>query len=158
MRIASFVNADPVRYCVTDEEKVCFTVGIPDSTASSGGGGDIYIQIQGPSTMQWIGLGQGNMMRGANMFIIYADPTETNVTLSGRRATGHSEPQVARDASVFLLDGSGIKDGVMTANIRCKLIADLSQLPLFYIFFFSSGIKKSLPNKGQRPGFEIQVG
>ena len=80
------------------------------------------MQISGPTSYSWLGLGQGSSMSGANFFIIYASSGGTNVTLSPRSAAGgHNMPTYNSGAQVTLLEGSGIKDGVMTANIKCKL-------------------------------------
>ena len=70
--------------------------------------------------MQWIGLGEGNQMAGANIFVIYAAADGKNVTLSPRSGQGHKQPEANQQAQVSLLDGSGISNGVMTANVRCK--------------------------------------
>ena len=100
---------------------VCYSLNIPDATVSSGTG-DIFMQISGPTTYSWLGLGQGSSMSGANFFIVYASSGGTNVTLSPRSAAGgHNMPTYNSAAQVTLLEGSGIKDGVMTANIKCKL-------------------------------------
>ena len=112
---------------------VCYSVNVPDATAASGSG-DIYFQIQGPDSKQWIGLGQGgaNQMRNSNIFIIYADATGSNVTLSPRLGEGEFEPDFNPDAQVSLVEGSAIADGVMTANVRCGCF--LAVAPLFYRF------------------------
>jgi hypothetical protein len=70
--------------------------------------------------MSWIGLGQGGQMAGSNIFVIYADAAGGNVTLSSRLGTGESQPQSSTSAEVTLLDGSGIMNGMMTANVKCK--------------------------------------
>ena len=70
--------------------------------------------------MSWIGLGQGTGMKGANIFMVYADSAGTNVTLSPRLGVGEVEPQSDKTADVTLLDGSGISNGLMVANVRCK--------------------------------------
>lgn len=106
---------------------VCYSINIPESTGASGQG-DIFFQIQGPSTKQWIGLGQGgaNQMQNSNIFIIYADATGSNVTVSPRLGRGEFEPKTDGDnAQVFLLEGSGISNGKMTANIRCMLLTPI---------------------------------
>lgn len=72
--------------------------------------------------MSWIGLGQGSSMKGANIFMIYADAAGTNVTLSPRLGTGNNAPDVDTTTDVTLLSGSGITNGIMTANIRCEYI------------------------------------
>jgi len=80
------------------------------------------MQITGPSTLSWIGLGQGSSMTGANIFVIYANAAGTNVTLSPRLGSGHKQPASDTTANVTLLGGSGISsDGKMTANIRCEI-------------------------------------
>lgn len=58
-------------------------------------------------------------MAGANIFIIYSDAGGTNVTLSPRLGKGNVQPHFDNGAQVFLLEGSGIANGKMTANIRC---------------------------------------
>lgn len=58
-------------------------------------------------------------MKNANIFIIYADASGTNVTLSPRLGVGEVEPDFNKDAQVSLLEGSGIANGKMTANVRC---------------------------------------
>lgn len=123
---ASYTCAQNVTYCPSDN--VCYAVNIPASTASSGSG-DIYFQINGPSSMSWISLGQGTAMAGANIFIVYADAAGTNVTLSPRLGTGEVQPKSDTTAEVTLLGGSGITDGVMIANVRCKYILHLPRQP-----------------------------
>lgn len=59
-------------------------------------------------------------MTGANIFMIYANAAGNNVTLSPRYGSGNRQPQSDTTAEVTLLGGSGISNGVMTANIRCK--------------------------------------
>lgn len=98
---------------------ICYSLNIPDATASSGNG-DIYFQITAATKYQWIGLGQGTQMRGANMFVLYADSTGQNVTLSPRLGVGEVEPEHDTATQVSLLEGTGIKNGVMTANVKCS--------------------------------------
>lgn len=103
--------------CVTGN--VCYSVNIPENSASSGDG-DIFFQISGPSDFQYIALGQGTQMAGANIFIIYADESGTNVTLSPRLGKGNREPDADDSGQATLLSGSGIANGKMTANVRCS--------------------------------------
>ena len=60
-------------------------------------------------------------MKGANIFIIYSDASNNNVTLSPRLGKGEFEPEYDSAANVTLLEGSGIANGMMTANVRCEL-------------------------------------
>lgn len=99
-------------------EGVSYSANVPSSTAQNGNG-PIYIQMVAPSGTQWLGLGQGRGMAGANMFVMYASGSN-NVTLSPRLGRGEFEPEVNSAAQITLLEGSGISpNGVMTANIRC---------------------------------------
>jgi hypothetical protein len=98
---------------------VCFQLNVPTDTASTGNG-DVFFQISAPTSFSWVAMGQGSGMSGANMFVLYTDPTGTNVTLSPRLGTGHSMPDFNPHAKVTLLDGSGISGNVMIANVKCK--------------------------------------
>lgn len=98
---------------------VCYAVNIPSATASSGSG-DIFIHVSGPSTLQWIGIGQGSQMAGSNIFMIYSNSAGDNVTVSPRLGTGERQPLTSGSTSeITLLSGSGIEDGKMTANFKC---------------------------------------
>jgi hypothetical protein len=66
-------------------------------------------------------------MSGANFFIIYTDSSGSNVTLSPRLSSGgHNMPTYNSAANMALLAGSGVSNGVMTANIRCSNCASWS--------------------------------
>ncbi|KAI8936627.1 hypothetical protein NX059_007026 [Plenodomus lindquistii] len=104
---------------ISPSDNVRFKLNIPDSTASSGSG-DIFFSISAPSSYEWVALGQGTGMGGSNMFLVYTSSSGSNVTLSPRTASGYSTPSVNEDAQVSLLEGSGVTDGVMTANVRCS--------------------------------------
>ena len=101
-------------------------MGIPSSTTSAGSG-DIYIQITGPSSYQWIAVGIGSGMIGATIFVMYADGTG-NVTISPRTGVGHVMPLFNSAAQVTLLEGSGVSNGVMTANFKYSAASDLLSL------------------------------
>lgn len=59
-------------------------------------------------------------MSGANIFMIYAGSDEKKVTLSPRLGYGNFQPEASNSSQAVLLSGSGISDGKMTANVRCK--------------------------------------
>lgn len=65
-------------------------------------------------------------MMGTNIFVIYADPSGNNVTLSPRLGKGYFEPKYDEGAQVSLLEGSGIQNGQMVANVRCRSIVHKS--------------------------------
>lgn len=58
-------------------------------------------------------------MSNANVFVMYADGNG-NVTLSPRHARGEVMPQYDSAIDAQLLSGSGVSNGVMTANVRCR--------------------------------------
>lgn len=97
---------------------ICYQLNIPQSTADSGDG-DIFIQMKAPSSYEWVGLGQGSSMSGANMFIMYQSADGNNVTISPRSGSGHNEPSVDSSADITMLEGSGVEGDTMTANFRC---------------------------------------
>ncbi|KAK2879320.1 hypothetical protein FQN49_000983 [Arthroderma sp. PD_2] len=97
---------------------VRFRVNIPTSTASSKNG-PIYFQIRAPSSVEWVGLGQGSEMTGSNIFMLYSASTASNVTLSARAGLGEFMPEHNPNTQVTLLSGSGITEGRMVANVRC---------------------------------------
>lgn len=106
--------AQVAKKCISTD--LCYSLNIPESTTSTG---DVYFQITAPTSYQWAAFGQGTQMKGANMYIIYGDSTGTNVTVSPRLGTGEVEPKYNLAANITLLDGSGISNGIMTANFRC---------------------------------------
>ena len=101
-----------------------YQVGVPSgSSISSSSPGTIYFSLTAPTSYQWVGLGIGQQMAGAHVFVMYADGNN-NVTISARDANqGHVEPvfNSSLASGVELLEGSGISNGVMTANVRCAL-------------------------------------
>jgi hypothetical protein len=101
-------------------------VGIPSSTTNAGSG-DIYFQISGPSSYQWIAIGIGEGMMGATIFVMYADGTG-NVTISPRTGVAHVMPLFNPEAQVTLLAGSGVSNGVMTANVKYSAASGLLSL------------------------------
>lgn len=76
--------------------------------------------------MSWIGLGQGTEMMGSNIFMIYADSSGTKVTLSPRQGVGEIVSLEDMTAEVSVLGGSGIANGMITANVMCKLATSYS--------------------------------
>jgi hypothetical protein len=103
---------------VCPSTNVCFKLNIPANTASSGSG-DVFFQISAPSTYEWVALGQGKAMANSNMFLVYTSTGGTNVTLSPRMSSGYSAPSLNSAAQVTLLEGSGVSNGIMTANVKC---------------------------------------
>ena len=100
------------------ETDVCFSINVPEQSAKSGSG-DIYFQLSAPTTYSWVGLAQGTMMSNANMFLMYSSADGRNVSLSPRSTSGHVMPTHNDAADVSLLEGSGISNGRMVANVRC---------------------------------------
>ncbi|KAG4281797.1 hypothetical protein FPRO06_10701 [Fusarium proliferatum] len=110
-------SASPTSYCNGKSNKICYTWAVPSSTASSSSG-NLFIRIQAPVEYQWVGLGTGDKMSGSTMFVIYQDGTG-KVTLSTRMGHGHEMPEHSRMRSVRLIEGSGVVNKKMVANIHC---------------------------------------
>ncbi|KAG0649647.1 hypothetical protein D0Z07_4061, partial [Hyphodiscus hymeniophilus] len=106
-----------------------YQVGVPTgSSISSSSAGTIYFSLSAPSTYQWVGLGIGKQMAGSHIFVMYADGNG-NVTISARDGNqGEVEPvfDSSLASGVELLEGSGISNGVMTANVKCTTCTLLS--------------------------------
>ncbi|KID93462.1 Carbohydrate-binding domain family 9-like protein, partial [Metarhizium majus ARSEF 297] len=109
---------------VCPSDSVCFQWGVPESSSGSESGA-MYLQLQASPSYQWIGLGTGSRMRGSNMLVVYQNG-HSNVTLSTRQSTGHSMPTYAQRPDVQLLEGSGVLNGTLRANIRCGECSDAS--------------------------------
>jgi hypothetical protein len=97
----------------------CFKMNIPDATSKSGSG-DVYYQISGPTSYSWIAFGTGSQMKGSDMMIIYTNSDGSNVTVSPRTSSGETTPTFDSTKRITLLAGSGVSNGQMTANIKCK--------------------------------------
>jgi hypothetical protein len=112
------VAGTSAQFATLSTNGLSYEVNIPSSTAS-GNGKTIFFQLKAPSGTQWIGLGQGSSMEGANIFMVYT-AGDSNVTLSPRSGTGETQPSFNSAATVSLLEGSGVlSDGSMIANVRC---------------------------------------
>ena len=59
-------------------------------------------------------------MTGSNIFVMYTSSDGSNVTLSPRLGTGHVMPEHDTAAKITVLSGSGVSNGVMTANVQCS--------------------------------------
>lgn len=97
-------------------DELTYTIRVPQGTANASMG-PIYFQMNSTRSVEWFALGQGAAMHGSNMFVVYA--SGDNVTISPRAGTGHYEPLYDKHAQVSLSNGSGVHDGVITANARC---------------------------------------
>jgi hypothetical protein len=93
-------------------------VNIPEATASTGTG-PIFFQLKSTTQLQWFAFGQGAQMQGANLFIVYASSSGNNITVSPRLGVEHVMPLHNPKAELSVLNDSGIRNGIMTANIRC---------------------------------------
>ncbi|KIY00819.1 uncharacterized protein Z520_03485 [Fonsecaea multimorphosa CBS 102226] len=115
---AALVAGSAAQFAQFASNDYALAVNVPSDTASSGSG-SLFWQISAPSGTQWVAFGQGSAMAGANMMVVYAADSN-NVTVSPRLGTGHVQPKFNSDASISVLEGSGIaSDGSLVANIRC---------------------------------------
>lgn len=116
--------AEATTFCPPGANNVCFSWGVPDASASAGSG-NIYFQLKAPTSYSWVGLGIGQQMRGADIFLMYADG-KGNVTLSTRAGVGQIMPRSTPRSDVTLLAGSGVVNGQMIANVKCGQCTNLN--------------------------------
>lgn len=117
---ATTTSAAAISTCASGASDVCFAVGVPSASASSNTG-NLYLQLTAPTSYSWVALGVGSQeMAGANMFIMYADGAG-NVTVSSRQGKGNVQPQYSASTAsdLQLLEGSGVVNGSMVANLVC---------------------------------------
>ncbi|EXA35203.1 hypothetical protein FOVG_13964 [Fusarium oxysporum f. sp. pisi HDV247] len=111
--LATIVHASPASYCDASSGKVCYSWALPSSTSS------LYIRLEAPTTYQWVALGTGSGMSGSTMLVIYQDGSG-NVTLSTRKGHGHDMPIYQAMSGIKLVEGSGVSNNTMVANIYWK--------------------------------------
>jgi hypothetical protein len=101
------------------QNDITYSINVPDGTATSSSG-PIFIQMKSTTLdIEWFAFGEGTRMQGSNIFVVYGNGNGNNVTLSPRLGGPHIEPLHNSEAQVTVLDGSGISNGTVTANIRC---------------------------------------
>jgi hypothetical protein len=97
---------------------ISFALNVPTDS------NDLYFSLQGPGDGTWLAIGMGsNTMANSLMIIAYPTSNGTYVTVSPRLGTGHTEPMVAPNVTVELLDGTGVltqaSNNTLTVNARC---------------------------------------
>lgn len=141
---------------------VSFALNIPNDQVNDT---SLYFVLAGPSTSSWIvsssnsrstkadlrqSVGMGNnKMRDTLMFIIYADSTGKNVTLSPRLSYGNVEPSYTSNVTYTVAPGSGISNGTMTASVQCHNCrswkgGSVDPTNTAASFLFASGPRESL--------------
>lgn len=114
----AFTMAQLQTFTPAGQSEITYAVNIPNETATSGKG-PIFFQMKSTLSLQWFAWGQGPRMQGANIFVVYASADNKNVTVSPRLGVEHVEPLHNPQASISVLEGSGISNGTITANVRC---------------------------------------
>lgn len=117
--LSNVVLAQLQTFSPPGQTDITYSVNVPDQTATTGSG-PLFIQIKSTTVkLEWLAFGEGTQMQGSNIFVIYGNGNGNNITLSPRLGGPHVEPLFNPQAQVSLLDGSGISNGTITANIRC---------------------------------------
>lgn len=107
--------------CPENNNAPCYSWGAHPSS------NNVYFQVRAPATFAWAGIGIGQDMFNAAVFVIYQNG-DGNVTVSTRQASQQAEPSPVQRSGVTLLAGSGVIDNVMVANVRCNNCPMLSSL------------------------------
>ncbi|KAH7169850.1 uncharacterized protein B0J16DRAFT_359157 [Fusarium flagelliforme] len=100
--VAGKTWASPASYCDGNSNSICYSWGVPSSTASSGSG-NIFLRFEAPTDYQWVAVGTGSGMSGSSMFVIYQDGSG-NVTLSTRKGHGHNMAESNDWISAWMAD------------------------------------------------------
>jgi len=123
----------------SDHEQFVFALNVEQDT------GDLYLHMSCPAGNSWMGVGIGDQMTNALMFVAYASGNGSGVTLSPRLATGHSEPSYYDKVHCDLVyadeyfGGNAVTDsrrhglgGAMTVNAVCHNATDwgVGRLPI----------------------------
>ncbi|KAJ4992850.1 integral membrane protein [Stagonosporopsis vannaccii] len=80
---------------------------------------DVYFFLSAPAHA-WVGFGFGRAMERSLMLLAYPDGSGGNVTVSPRMGRKEGEPVATQSVEVEILHGSGVENGVMSVNARCK--------------------------------------
>lgn len=116
--LSAKVGAQFQRIIPAEHKEISFTIQVSPDVVKLGDG-PIFLQLNSTRPVQWFALGQGIHMKHSNMFIVYTSKGNKNVTVSPRMGKGHFLPLYNPHANISILEGSGVHDGALTANIRC---------------------------------------
>ncbi len=89
-------------YDGSDSTQFVFAINIDKST------GDLYFHLSSPAGNSWVGVGIGEEMKNAAMFIAYPAANGHDVTISPRMGSGHTEPTYDSNIKIDKLSGNGL--------------------------------------------------
>ncbi|KAK5165692.1 uncharacterized protein LTR77_008615 [Saxophila tyrrhenica] len=89
-------------YNGSDNTEFIFALNADKST------GDLYFHLSSPAGNAWVGVGIGDQMKDALMFIAYPAGNDKDVTISPRIGSGHTEPEYQSDLKLDLQSGKGL--------------------------------------------------
>jgi Cytochrome domain of cellobiose dehydrogenase/Domain of unknown function (DUF2427) len=100
-----------------------------------------------------------DQMKDTLMFIIYADSTGKNVTVSPRLSYGNTEPSYTTNVTYTVALGSGISNGSMTASVLCHNCrswegGSIDPTNTAARFLFASGPGGSLNSNSESAGLQ----
>ncbi|KAK3691966.1 hypothetical protein LTR37_018326 [Vermiconidia calcicola] len=79
--------------------------------------GDLCFHLSSPAGNAWVGVGIGENMADALMFIAYPSSNGEDVTISARIAEGNSEPTYQKDIKIEQLGTNAVTGSRETQNI-----------------------------------------
>lgn len=88
----------------TSDPRIVFALNAESST------GDLYFHLESPKDNQWVGVGIGSQMKDALFLIAYPSSNGTGVTISGRTASGESEPSALDNIVIDKIYDKGLTD------------------------------------------------
>lgn len=136
--------------------------------------GDIFIHMSVSSSQpafSWMGIGFGSEMQNTFMFIAYPSANGTGLTLSPRRAKGHSEPEHMPGVvvekifnDVYAPHANTVGDGIIIAHGVCRncteLIlnkVDLNSKAQPFVYALGTAPKHSDPLKSDDPAASLRM-
>ena len=79
------VNAVRGQEACDSSSGVCVAFAIPMTTSTTATNADIYVSVEAPGSMGWVGFGFGESMSSALVFVMWED--NSNVVVSPRYAS-----------------------------------------------------------------------
>lgn len=79
------VNAVSAQQACDSSSGVCVYFAIPITASTTASNADMYVSVEGPGSLGWVGFGFGETMSSALVFVMWED--NSNVVVSPRYAS-----------------------------------------------------------------------
>ena len=147
-----------------DYAQITFALNADSST------GDLYFHLSSPSGNAWIGIGIGERMKDALMFVAYSSSNGSGVTVSPRIASGLSEPTYQSDITIDKIYGGNLVNANtrdndnITVDAVCKSCAkwnggaiDLTSKTQPFIFAVGPPFWQAMQSDSMSAGMQMHI-